>query len=172
MTSVRGLRAFRAERSPSRRPRWGAVTLELILGFPVLLIATVAVLEFGIALLVQQAITAAAIEGAREAAKGSTAAEVAEAVDRILSVHSIAGATAGTPDVRVDVENASGLATVGDATIPCMPNGPSSLNPNEVRVTVCVRMTDGDRPVPDWLSYFGFSLSGKTFETSAMALQE
>jgi hypothetical protein len=33
-------------------------------------------------------------------------------------------------------------------------------------------MTDGDRPVPDWLSYFGFSLAGKNYQISSLATLE
>ncbi len=158
-----------------RRPkslRRGVVTLEVILCLPVLIIATLAALEFGVVLVVQQAITAAAIEGAREAGRGSTPNKVAAAVDTILAVHNIAGATAGTPDARVQVEVGTNSAAVGDTSIPCTPTGPATLGSGEVRVTVCVRMTDGDRPVPDWLGYFGFSLTGKTYQISALAALE
>jgi Flp pilus assembly protein TadG len=145
------------------------VVLELILAMPVLIIATLAVLEFGVIALVQQAIATAAIEGAREAARGSMPNEVAAVVDTFLAVHDFAGATAAMPDARVDVEVGPASSTVGDATIPCTPQGPAVLNANEARVTVCVRMSDNDRPVPDWLSYFGFTLAGKTYEISALA---
>ena len=156
----------------AKKSRRGAVVLELILALPVLIIATVAVLEFGIIVLVQQAIVTAATEGVREAARGSSPNAVAAVVDRFLTVHNFAGSTAGTPDARVDVEVGPASSTVGDATIPCTPTGPAALNTYETRVTVCVRVTDGDRPVPDWLSYFGFSLTGKTYQISALATLE
>jgi Flp pilus assembly protein TadG len=143
---------------------------------PVLFLATLAVFEFGILLLVEQAIVTAAIEGAREGAKvGATTNAVAERVQRIIDVHCISFDTTGTTggDARVIVEDGSGVISGerGNLTIACTPNGPApSLR--QIRVTVCVPVTDsatGCTPVPDWLSGFGFSISGKLFRVSSVA---
>lgn len=167
-------------RTPRRRwrpvvRRRGVETLEAILALPVLVIATVAVLEFGIALLVQQAVVDAAIEGAFEAAKeGSNTSLAAREVRRQLAVHNLTfntAATNATDDVRVVVENGF-LGTTeqrGNITLACFADG-SAPDATQVRVTVCVLMTDGNNhPVPNWLAFAGFSLTGRRFEASATA---
>ena len=152
------------------------ITLEFILVLPVLLVATLAVFEFGFLLLVNEAVTAASVRGAREAAKiGTTPDEVAETVQKYLAVHNITFTTDGTNNTdpaRVTIEGtlvASDLdmGERGNTSIPCTPKGPS-VAANEVRVTVCVNVTDstGMTPVPDLLSTFGFSLQGYVYESS------
>ena len=154
----------------------GVITLEFILVLPVLLVATLAVFEFGFLLLVNEAVTAASVRGAREAAKiGTTPDEVAETVQKYLAVHNITFTTDGTNNTdpaRVTIEGtlvASDLdmGERGNTSIPCTPKGPS-VAANEVRVTVCVNVTDstGMTPVPDLLSTFGFSLQGYVYESS------
>jgi len=143
----------------------------------VLVIATVAALEFGILLIVNQTVQAAVTEGVREAAKvGATTNEIAMEIDEILSVHEVTF-TPTTPnttdDARVIIEYGPPVSTSserGNTSIPCSPNGPS-VGTDEVKVTVCVNVTDnaGEHPVPDWLSSFGFSLSGRVFEISSLA---
>ena len=54
---------------PGRSRRQGVITLEFILAMPLLFIMTLAVFEFAMLALVQQAATTAVIEGAREGAK-------------------------------------------------------------------------------------------------------
>ncbi len=160
----------------SRPQRGGAITLEFILGTPVLFLTTLAVFEFGILLLVEQAFVTAAIEGAREGAKvGATTNAVAETVQRIIGVHCITFDTTGTAsgDARVIIEDGSGVISGerGNLTIDCTPNGPAP-SPQQIRVTVCAPVTDaatGCTPVPDWLSGFGFSIKGKLFRVSSVA---
>lgn len=158
-------------RGASGRLRRGVEILELILALPVMLIASLAVLEFGILVLVQQAVTTAATEGAREAAKGATCTEVGEVVEAFLAAHNLD--ISGGGSVKVVCESKAGgvttTASAGNASLDCSPPG-FGLNNGEVRVTVCVEVTDGnDKPVPDWLSVFGFSLAGATFEVSSLA---
>lgn len=157
--------------------RRGVVVLEFLLAFPILFITTLAIFEFGILVLVQQTLTAAATEGAREAAKiGASTNETATVVDEILSVHQIAfdpTATNATDGARLIIEYGPPLSTTaerGNTSIPCSPIGPAP-GTDEVRVTLCVTATDatGCQPVPDWLSSFGFSLSGCEFEISSRA---
>lgn len=157
--------------------RRGVVTLEFILAFPVLLIVTLAVFEFGILVLVNQAVTSSAVEGAREAAKlGTTPDEVAETIQQYLAVHGVIFTTNGTnatDPARVTIEgdlvtSDPFMGERGNTTIPCTPNG-SAPTSDEVRVTVCVNVTNaaGLSPVPDLLETFGFSLQGRVFETSS-----
>ena len=133
---------------------------------PILVIATVAVLEFGIILLTQQAITTSAIEGVREAAKeGATTDSVKDHVQEFVKVHKLT--LEDNPDVRLIIEGGP-EGNEGDTSIPCSANGPT-LAADQVRVTVCTQMTS---VVPDLLNVFGFSLSGRIFEVSAIAQKE
>ena len=167
----------RAKRRGQPTGRRGAVTLEVILALPALLIATIAVFEFGIIMLVHQAVTTAAVEGAREAAKDqSTTAATALEVEQILDIHQLIFDPTSTntiDDVHLLVER-FGLPTEerGNNTLPCSAQG-GPLQSSQIRVTVCVRMTNANgRPVPDWLSSFGFSLAGRTLEASALTTAE
>lgn len=164
-------------RQSGRRSRRAAIVVEVLVVFPVLFIATLAVFEFGILVVVDQAITAGATAGAREAAKvGAVTNEVAAVIDEIISVHQITfdpTTTNATDDARVIIEYGppiSATAERGNTTITCFPQGPA-VGTNEVKVTVCVNVTNaaGEQPVPDWLSTFGFSLAGRTFEISSLA---
>ena len=75
----------------------------------------------------------------------------------------------GNADVRLIIEGGpAGAGDFGDTTIPCSANGPT-LDADQVRVTVCTQMTSA---VPDLLNIFGFSLSGRIFEVSAIAQKE
>lgn len=171
----------RMRRRPVRARRGGAIALEFLIAFPVLVIATLAVVEFGILLVVRHTVTAAAIDGARHAGQaGATTDTTAARVRAVLRVHGLdfdpdLPATAGHGGARVVVE-ASDSALAGErgnAAIPCDPTGPSPAA-DEVRVTVCVPVTNaaGSRPVPNWLAPFGISLSGRTFAVSALARRE
>jgi Flp pilus assembly protein TadG len=180
-TPARRRLAFRGPSSLGN-PRWrrlprrrGVETLEVIVALPVLFFATLAVFEFGIALLIQQAVATAAIEGAREAAlEGATTTIVAEKVRQYLVVHGITLDTTtvnATDDARLIVENGF-LGTTeqrGNSGITCIAQGPSP-SVTQVRVTLCVRMTDGNNhPIPNWLQIVGFTLTGKRLEISAIA---
>ena len=159
--------------------RRGVVTLESILVLPPLLILVVAVLEFGIAMQVLQAVTVASLEGARAAAReNATTNSVAERVSEFLAVHDIAFSTTATNTsdaVRVVVEGTTVSGERGNTSIPCTANGAVLLPANQVRVTVCIQMTDpslSDRPVPDWLSSFGFTTANRQIEVSSIAIME
>ncbi len=164
------------------------MTLEFLLVFPILVIAAFATIEFGILLLVQQAVTSASIEGARKAAQiGADADDVGQVVQDFLGTHEIlfnttaAGSGAAFGDARVIIEFgpvdiddrlAQSLQTYerGNTDIPHVPIGaPPGLN--QVRVTVCTWVTDlaGVRPVPDWLVTFGFSIDGRVFQLRSLA---
>jgi len=154
--------------------------LEGVLVLSPLLIVTLAILEFSIAMVVEQAIVSSASEGARAAARESaTATTIAQSVKKILDVHDVTFDPTGTnltDDVQVAIEDGSGslgiAGTRGNTSLTCSPTG-GVLAANQVRVTVCVVMTNAsDQPVPDWLDVFGFSTSGRQFEVSAIALIE
>lgn len=160
----------------SSTKREGAITLEFVIAFPVLIITFLAVLQFAILALVQQAVTAAAIEGAREGARvASTHNSIATVVQSFLATHSLTFTTTGTnvgDDARVFIEHPTlGNADRGDDTIVCTANG-AALAADQVRVTVCLHVSDpltGKKPVPDLLSSFGMTLTTYRFEISAIA---
>ncbi|MBD3672511.1 MAG: pilus assembly protein [Planctomycetaceae bacterium] len=175
--------------SPRPRRR-GVVTLEFILCLPFLLIIIFAVFEFGILLLVSQAVTSAAIEGSRHAAEfgaePNNAISVNDAMKEFLAVHQIeldqSGSASGLgeaylliqygeitiPD-RTEVSNMS--FEYGDSDLAVTPDLPGT---NQVRVTVRTPVTDlaGVRPVPDWLEMFGFSIDGAIFDVRSTCLLE
>ena len=168
---------FRETCHSRRNRRGGSVTLEFIMAFPILFIATLAIFEFGILMLVEQAVVTAAIEGSREGAKlGATTDCVAKKVQSILGVPCLVFDTMmsqpNSGDALVIIEDGSGLISGerGNLSIQCTPEGPVPSS-RQIRVTVCVPVTDisGCKPVPDWLSYFGFSLQNKVFRVSSVA---
>ncbi|QGQ22595.1 pilus assembly protein [Gimesia benthica] len=169
--------------------RSGSVLLEFILAFPIILMLSLAIIEFGFYVILQQSITAAAIEGSRKAAQvGATTGDIGNLIQEYMAINSLTLDVSASPaapnqgDVFVAIQFGSGTgigtltSTIGNSSIPCSPVGPepydgSSPPPrSEMKVTVCVNLTDtnGTAPIPDLLSYFGFSLSGKQLEISAM----
>lgn len=166
-----------AARRPRRAAhRRAASTLQVILALPVLVIATLAVFEFGVLVVIQQAVTTAATEGARAAAKENNVADAnaaaVAAVNGVLLVHNLM-IIDGDPasDTRMALE--FGLAApvdTGDPGLACTPPVSPVLAANEVRVTVCVDLTTA--PLLNFLSSFGFDLTGKRFEISSHAGRE
>jgi Flp pilus assembly protein TadG len=125
-------------------------TLEVVLVLPILLILFLASLQFGILMVVQQAVVHAATVGAREAGKGADVDEVACVVNQMLSPHALsvpynAGVTLEDPSATQSVRRR------GNVT--CNPPPGPSLASNEVRVTVCVDATG--KPFLNPLRHFG-----------------
>jgi hypothetical protein len=153
------------------------VILEFILTFPIVIIVSVAILEFMIIGLVQQVVVAASIEGARAAAvAGATTTDAATVMNNITDVIGINFSTTGvnlTNQVRVEIEGGPAAGSRGNTSIPCVPVGPPP-GPDETRVTICMEMTDalGLKPVPDLLQVFNFSIAGARYELSARQLLE
>lgn len=152
--------------------RRASITLEAIFAIPILLIGSIAIFEFGILMVVQQAVVTAATEGVREAAKGGDQTAVGTVVQQFLAGHHVSITPTGNARV---MREQFGMSTTdfGNSTdLDCTAGGPT-LMANEVRVTVCVKMSDDDnQPVPNWLRPFGFSLSERTFQVSAMSIVE
>ena len=165
------------------RPRRGAVTLEMIVALPVLLIASLAIFQFGVLQILQQTATTAAVEGARAAAREANvdnAREAAvDAVNDVFAVHGLAvspgsGMAPTGGGVRLAVEYRQGgsllLAEAGDSAVACETPDSPMLTDNEVRVTVCVDLTK--QPLLNLLSTFGFDVLGKRLQISALADKE
>jgi Flp pilus assembly protein TadG len=169
----------RANGKPTPHGRRGVQTVEIIVALPIVFIATLAVFEFGMLFLFQQAVGAATIEGVRDAAKGGSLASVQAVVNQFLQPYGI-NIQAGSSDANIRLETGTPAtnATLNGNT--CLPSGPASVLADEVRVTVCLRLvpTGGTSAwgtndgVPNWLSKYGFSLSSHRFEVSALAKTE
>jgi Flp pilus assembly protein TadG len=134
-----------------------------------LLAVTLAVIEFGMSVLVQQAVVAAANAGARELAKGASSTEVAAVISQRLQVYRIR--IHPHAPVCVTLETGTGTVTFGDPRLGRGSAGPE-LAPNEVRVTIAALLSRHNRPVPNWLAPYGVSLSGKLVRGSSLALLE
>ncbi|QDT90476.1 TadE/TadG family type IV pilus assembly protein [Gimesia algae] len=157
------------------RQRTGSVLLEFILAFPLILILSLAIIQFGFFALLQQTVTVATIEGSREAAQvGASTDSVGNLIKQYVALNSLdliltSPAASGSGNVLVTIQTGPSTVTIGNSDIPCTPVGPDPTA-SEVKVTVCTNLTDpsGDTPIPDLLSSFGFTLSGKQLEISAM----
>jgi hypothetical protein len=153
-------------RSRSIRRRGGS-TIESILVLLVLLIASLAAVQFGVALIVRQATEHAATVAAREAAKGADIDDLVEVVNRVLEGHRIVIGC----DATVVLENGPSPAKRRsrgelDFDPPCNP----TIDSDEVRVTLCVSLTA--RPFLNILKCYGIDFRGHTFQSSAVATKE
>ncbi|WP_339735383.1 TadE/TadG family type IV pilus assembly protein [uncultured Gimesia sp.] len=185
MEIIRKPSFFRKKTSRLLKPvqdgrRSGSVLLEFILAFPIILIISLAIIEFGFFALLQQTVTAATIEGSREAAQvGATTTSIGNLIQQYVAINSLyldvaqQPAAPGAGDVLVVIQEGGILPaqtqTIGNSDILCTPVGPPPT-PTEVKVTICLNLTDtnGTFPLPNLLSSFGFTLSGKQLEISAM----
>ncbi len=152
---------------PGRR---GAIALELILTLPILVVLFVATFEYGMLMILQPAVTHAATVGAREAGKCSDIELVARVVQSIVGVNCITISDAPDSGTKVILEDGTkGTTEFGDPNLDCQtPSNP--LNPDEVRVTVCVDLEA--TPLCDPLGAFGFSLFGCRFQVSSLVKKE
>ncbi len=157
--------------------RKGVEFLELILVMPILFIATLAIFEFGILLLYEEAVTAATVEGAREAAKTTNDSEVAYVVQSFLAIHNVVFDTTtisnGGGNAYVLIERGLAVGERGNLNYAAAAYGPNPLNANEVRVTVSTPMViANDKPVPNWLRFFGFDLGTSRMQISSLTQAE
>ncbi len=147
------------------RNRRGSVTLEAILVIPILFITTLAVGQFFITSLVQQAALNASIEGAKVASKGGDADEVRDAVNEVLATVNVSIGTKAS----VIRETMAGLPEQR-GTYTCTSPASPGLAADEIRVTVCIDMTAA--PLLNALSSFGVNLTGKSLTTSTQMFIE
>jgi hypothetical protein len=154
-----------------QQPR-GFSAIELITVLVVLILATFVSLQFGIALIVKQAVAEASTVAAREAAKVNPADpdERTAIINRVLAGHQIMiGSNASfVLENPAPVLNAGTLPTRG--TLPCMPPAMPLLNGDEVRVTVCVSLTA--HPILNILQMYGIDYTGRKFSISSVATRE
>lgn len=163
-----------------RRARRGIQVFEVLLLFPVLLIATLSFFVLGPTVTIRQNVQHAAEEAAREIAKKTgtqtTTIIATEVVNEVFSVH---GLSLATPGVRVDVweYNADTMliepTELGDLGVPAPLVPPNAMNFNDpdqviVQVTVEVEST----PIPNVLSQMKFDISGRYVLHRATAFRD
>ncbi len=154
-----------------RKQRHRGQAFEVVLSLPILLIATLAILEIGILFLVQQTVTTAAGDGVREAAKvGATTGSIVSAVLRDLAVNNIKNSA----DYLIRIEYYGGSTATAGTYSPPPPLPPlPTLTANQVLVTVWVRPTNAaNQPVPNWLSTLWCVFQNWAFQVSALAYLE
>ena len=150
---------------PVRRyRRRGFSAIELVGVLVVLIVATFVSFQFGIALIVKQAVAQASIVAAREAAKGATIAEIESSIEQVLAGHQI---TIGS-DASFVLENPTPQPMQG--THVCSPPIAPMIDGDEVRVTLCVSLTA--HPILNILKVYGIDFTGRTFSISSVATRE
>lgn len=164
MTAIRSRRRMATARSR------GAITLELILTLPIVVVLLVATFEYTMLTLLESAVTHAATVGAREAGKCSHVELIAEVVQTVVSRHCITISGASGSGTKVVLEDGTeGTSEFGDPALTCdLPTNP--LNPDEVRVTVCIELAA--TPICDPLAEFGFSLWDCRLQASSLVKKE
>lgn len=161
----------------NRKPRRGGVTLEFILTLPILVIVLLAVFQFGILMIVQQAVDHATTVAAREAGKGEDINTLVSVVNTVLAPHCIQVIDGDmNSDARVVLEVGTAMLPVvtelGDPGLDCDPPVGIDVEEDEVRVTVCVDLSTS--PICNLLVSFGAGpdFAGKRFEISSLVKKE
>lgn len=150
-----------------RNRRKGVLTLEAILVLPILIVATLATIQFGVLLVVQQAVSHAATVAAREAGKGADVDTLVCVVNAVLAPH---GITIGEGASVVLEDPAADEPVVQRGTLPANPPATPTLNNTEVRVTVSVELSQ--RPFLNALKSFCIDFTDKRFEISSFVKKE
>ncbi len=147
--------------------RRALATLQVVLVLPILVLMTVAIIQFGILILVEQAVTHAATVAAREAGKGADVDQLACVVETMLCPHNVKlGPNASL--VLEDLEADTPVEQRG--TLPCTAPSTPSLDADEVRVTVCVELSK--KPFLNALKCVGLDLAGRRFSVSSVVKKE
>lgn len=150
-----------------RMRRRGVLPVEALVVIPILVLVTIAIIEFGTLVTLQDAVAFAAVKGAREAAKYSDIAYVETVVEDVLAPHSIVIGS----NASVYLEDPAYGADRSAGTLPCSPpDDPETVPTGYVRVTVCV--TSSTQPVLGALEHMGFTLMGKLLSRSAVVKKE
>ncbi|NMC20585.1 MAG: pilus assembly protein [Thermogutta sp.] len=150
-----------------RRLRGGSLTLEAVLILPVLVLTFLAVIQFGILMLVEQTVVHAATVAAREAAKGADVEAAVLAAHSVLGLHGLSVGPAMTLVLEDPLADTPAQVR-GD--LPCDISGLPALTAGEVRVTLCVSLSH--RPFLNGLRYWAVDFTGRKFTVSAVADRE
>lgn len=176
--------------------RWrGVIIVEFLFVMPLLFIQLLAIFEFVFIGIVTEAVTSAAVIGAREAALsypagfdfdngGTNPAENNDIADRVALRLEQALAVVNLEVRPVSPSRANAFVLVtrnlaeakrGDLSVDRPHLGDPPV-PGEAVVTVCVPLVDASapssglgNPVPNWLAAVGFSLAGRNIRVTARA---
>jgi Flp pilus assembly protein TadG len=140
--------------------------MESILAITVLLMLTLAIIEFGVVVSVQNAISQAAVKGARDAGKGADIDQVVNVVNNVLAPHDITiGDGAG-----LLLEDPAAMFQDSRGDVACQPPA-AVLNDGFVRLTVCVSATRA--PLLRTLEAFGMcTFVDRMFQFTAAVKRE
>ncbi|UUO07966.1 pilus assembly protein [Blastopirellula sp. J2-11] len=145
-----------------RRLRSGVQTLELVIAFPLLLIASLAIVQFATLSAFQSTVEAAVAEAAREAAKTIDPLDAPQAAqvtfNRAMFLH---GITTSTPKIALAIDQVGSHTVYGDPTMALLPG---AVIGNEVRVTAAVSLRSA--PTLNLLKTFGLDFDQRTIETT------
>ncbi|MEX0700578.1 MAG: hypothetical protein WD069_00640 [Planctomycetales bacterium] len=153
------------------------MTLQLLLVLPLMILGTLAVLQFALTSVVEGGVRSAARAGADVASRGGGMPEVLAAIESVLATHGVnvpvqSGPARGNLLVLLESPERPEVGIAGNPAIQATPSGPR-LRRGEVRVTVCIQLTGGPGdPVPNWLRFAGFSLQGYQVLSSSLAVRE
>lgn len=147
--------------------RRGVLTLEAVLVLPILILMLLAILQFGILMVVEQTITHAAAVGAREAAKGADVDAVTASVEEVLGLHGIQAGSAMTVIVEDPLGNDP---VVARGELDCDAPASPEVDPGMVRVSVCVDLSR--RPFLNALRTWAIDFTGRQFRVSSLAPRE
>lgn len=151
---------------PSSRRRRGSAVLEAMLVLPILILVALAIFQFGVAMIVEQAVGHAATVAAREAGKGASLAELGPVVEEVLAPH---GLSIGSQASLV-LENGRNGRSEQLGTYPCVSPREPGMDASEVRVTVCVNL--GQPPLLNALASYGIDFSRLHFQASTVTRVE
>lgn len=153
-----------------KRYRHGAVLVEALLAIPVLVLISLAGVQYVQAVVVQQAVQAAADAAAREAAKPSldpAPARVENVVNQYLGRLGLA--VAPNAGVRIDLD-ARATPNSDTSQLPIPPGPDPARQPSITRVTVQVHY--GSTRLPNALAYFGIDFAQRGFRATAIARRQ
>ena len=160
------------------RSRRGVQILESVLVLPILLIAFLAIFQFGPLMIMQASLTNAAEETARETSKiyefdinDATDVNKSESVANTI-LGAAHGLSTASPGVLLILENIDGVACRGDAALESLycPAATSITDSLETRATLIVNISDA--PVPQLLQTFGVTLSDQRFQIPAVVRKD
>jgi hypothetical protein len=130
-------------------------------------VTTFVSLQFGLALIVKQAVAQAAIVAAREAGKGADLDELESAIESVLAGHQIEIGD----DASFVLEDAPNDPTPQQrGNLECMPPASPTLSSDEVRVTICVSLNA--HPFLNILQSYGIDFADHEFSLSSVAPRE
>lgn len=145
-----------------KRLRSGVQTLELVIAFPLLLIATLAIVQFATLSAFQATVEAAVAEASREAAKTIDPFDAPQAAlatfNRAMQLH---GITTSTPQIALAIDQVGSHTLFGD---PAVAPSPGAVMGNEVRVSAAVSLRSA--PTLNLLKTFGLDFDQRIIETT------